>query len=161
MAFPLLTAAAITAALVVSAETYQVTVQISPQATQIAEAFLNSLKRKNVSGLEQLLAPDAVFEAFELKVQGRKAVLEQLTAAWELFDQMDFSNERIGMGQANRTVLVEAQGRYRLKQNGTSLQNNFALVLQLDLNNRVSSIQAQISPFVRVKESNAFTSTRQ
>ncbi|XGV98682.1 MAG: nuclear transport factor 2 family protein [Leptolyngbya sp. BL-A-14] len=171
MAFPLLTAAVITSALVVSTRIDQITEQVnpligqvnpligqvSPRATQIAEAFLNNLERKNATGLEQLLAPDVDFAAFETRIQGRRAVLEQLTAALEFFDQVDFSNERIGMEQDNRTVLVEAQGRYRLKQNGASLQNSFALVLQLDRNNQVSSIRAQVSPFTRVRESNAFT----
>ncbi len=154
MPLPFLTAVAITAALVVSAETHQVITQANPQPTQIGEAFLSNLKRKNSAGLEQLLAPDATFEAFDTKVQGRKATLEQLLAGLESFDQLDFSNERISVGQDNRMVLVEAQGRYTLKQTGVTVQNSFALVLQLDRNNQISSIQAQMTPFIRVRESN-------
>lgn len=138
-----------------SAETYQVPTQANPQFTQIAEAFLNNLERKNTAGLEQLLTPDATFEAFDTKVQGRKATLEQLLAALESFEQLDFRNIRIGMGEDGQTVLVEAQGQYTLKQTGVTVQNSFALVLQLNRNNQISSIQAQMTPFVRVSESGA------
>ena len=157
MSFSHLTTAVIMTALIVDAAIYHTAVQASPRSTQIAEIFLENLERKNTAGLEQLLADRVVFEAFGTRVQGRKAVLEQLTAALEFFDQLDFSNERIGMGQDSQTVLVEAQGRYRLKQNGASLQNGFALILQLEQDNQISLIQAQVTPFISNEESNTFT----
>ncbi|KAF3886664.1 MULTISPECIES: nuclear transport factor 2 family protein [Nostocales] len=154
MRFPFLTTVAMTLALTIATEIYPVTTQANSQSTQVAEAFLNNLERKNTDGLEQLFTADATFEAFNTRVEGRKATLEQLLTGLESFDRLDFSNERISMGQDNRTVLVEAQGRYTLKQTGVTVQNSFALVLQLNRNNQITAIQAQMTPFVRVRESN-------
>lgn len=99
---------------------------------------LQNLEQHNLAGVECLLAEEIRFEnRFHLPgipaiVAGREAVIANLSTILVLFERVEFVNQHIIPAQDGRTVCIEAQGNFALRNTGEPYRNTYLFVFEIE-----------------------------